>query len=44
MKTITLDGADRDKWQSAAVRAGWQEVVERSPAHAANLKALFTSQ
>ena len=42
MKTITFEGADREKWLSAASEAGWGEVLERSPEVGAELKALFT--
>jgi TRAP-type C4-dicarboxylate transport system substrate-binding protein len=42
MKTITFTGADRDKWVRAASIAGWEQVISRSSAHGANLKALFT--
>ena len=42
MKTITFSGADRDKWVRAASIAGWEQVISRSSAHGANLKALFT--
>ncbi len=41
MKTITFEGADRKKWLSAAKKAGWDEVLERSPEHGAALKKLF---
>jgi len=41
METITLEGADRDKWEAAAREAGWAEVLERSPDAGAKLKALF---
>ncbi|MDP6391398.1 MAG: TRAP transporter substrate-binding protein DctP [Arenicellales bacterium] len=42
METITMEGADRDKWVAAALDAGWDEVLERSPEHGAALKKLFT--
>ncbi len=42
MKTITLTGAERDKWVNTAVAEGWAEVLERSPEHGAKLKKLFT--
>ncbi len=41
METITLEGADRDKWLGAASDAGWKEVLDRSPEVGAKLKALF---
>ena len=42
MKTITLEGADRAKWLAAASKAGWDEVLERSPEHGPALMKLFT--
>ena len=42
MKTITFEGADRQKWEHAASDAGWAEVIERSPEHGPALKKLFT--
>ena len=42
MKTITFTGADREKWLAAARKAGWDEVLKRSPEHGAKLKKLFT--
>ena len=42
MKTITMEGADRNKWSAAASDAGWGEVLDRSPEHGAALKKLFT--
>lgn len=41
MKTITFEGAERKAWLSAAKKAGWDEVLERSPEHGAALKKLF---
>ncbi len=42
METITFEGADREKWLSAAKKTGWDEVLERSPEHGAKLMKLFT--
>jgi TRAP-type C4-dicarboxylate transport system substrate-binding protein len=42
LQAITFTGADRDKWLSAAIKSGWQEVLERSPEHGPKLKVLFT--
>ncbi len=42
MQTITLEGAERDKWLKAAVGEGWKEVLDRSPEHGAALQKLFT--
>ena len=42
MKTITLEGAEREKWVNAAVHEGWIEVLDRSPEHGAALRKLFT--
>jgi TRAP-type C4-dicarboxylate transport system substrate-binding protein len=39
---IVLTGADRDKWVSTARKAGWDEVLERSPEHGPKLMKLFT--
>lgn len=43
METITLEGADREKWLNAAREAGWAEVLERSPELGLKLKELFTN-
>lgn len=42
METITFEGQDAEDWLAAANRAGWDEVLERSPEHGAALKKLFT--
>ena len=42
MQTITFTGADAETWQSAAKKAGWDEVLERSPEHGQKLMDLFT--
>ena len=42
MKTITLEGAEREKWVKAAVTEGWKEVLDRSPKHGPMLRKLFT--
>jgi TRAP-type C4-dicarboxylate transport system substrate-binding protein len=44
MKTISLEGAEREAWLKKASDAGWKEVFERSPEHAPKLKALFSKQ
>ena len=44
MKTITFEGADREKWETAAREEGWAEVLERSPVHGPKLMKLFTKQ
>ncbi len=42
LAAITFTGADREKWLSTARKAGWDEVLERSPDHGAALMKLFT--
>ena len=42
MKVITFTGADRKKWVETAKKAGWDEVLQRSPDHGAKLMKLFT--
>ncbi|MEQ9642809.1 MAG: TRAP transporter substrate-binding protein DctP [Alphaproteobacteria bacterium] len=42
MATVTFTGADAEKWLTTASDAGWAEVTERSPEHAAKLRELFT--
>lgn len=42
LTAITLSKADSEKWVNAARKAGWDEVLERSPKHGAKLKELFT--
>ena len=42
MKTITFEGADREKWEAAARKEGWAEVLKRSPVHGPKLMKLFT--
>lgn len=42
METITFTGEDAEKWLAAAKKAGWDEVLERSPEHGQKLKPLFT--
>lgn len=42
MKVITFTGADREKWLTTAKKAGWDEVLERSPKHGPELMKLFT--
>ena len=42
LQAITFSGADREKWLSTARKAGWDEVLERSPANGAALMKLFT--
>ncbi len=41
VKTITFSGEKGKKWLDAAREAGWKEVFDRSPKHAAELKKLF---
>ncbi len=40
---IEFKGADREKWLSAAKKAAWGEVLEKSPEHGAKLQKLFTN-
>jgi len=42
MKTITFENADREKWLAAAKKAGWDEIVKRSPEHGPKLMKLFS--
>ncbi len=42
LEAITFTGATRAKWLAAADKAGWDEVLARSPKHGAALKKLFT--
>ncbi len=42
LTAITFEGADREKWLAAARKAGWDEVLERSPENGAALMKLFT--
>lgn len=42
LSAITFNAADTAKWVAAAKKAGWDEVLKRSPEHGAKLKALFT--
>jgi TRAP-type C4-dicarboxylate transport system substrate-binding protein len=44
LKAIVFKGEDRKKWLAAAKKAGWDEVIERSPKHGPALKKLFTKQ
>ncbi len=41
LKPITFTGPDAEKWSSMARKAGWDEVLKRSPEHGAKLKELF---
>ncbi len=42
LTAITFTGADAEKWLSTARKAGWDEVIERSPENGPVLKKLFT--
>ncbi len=42
LQAINFGSADSAKWVAAATKAGWDEVLERSPKHGAALKKLFT--
>ena len=41
LEAITFEGADLEKWTTAAREAAWKEVIERSPENGAALKKLF---
>ena len=42
MKTITLKGADRQKWSATSKKTGWAQVIKLSPKHGPALKKLFS--
>ena len=42
LEAITFEGAEGEKWLTAARDAAWAEVLERSPETGAELKKLFT--
>ena len=42
MPGITFTGADAEKWSAQAKKAGWDEVLERSPENGKRLMELFT--
>jgi TRAP-type transport system periplasmic protein len=42
LEEITLTGEDAATWLAAARKAGWDEVLERSPENGAKLMELFT--
>jgi len=42
LEAIVFTGADRAKWVAAAKKAGWDEVLKRSPKNGAALKKLFS--
>ncbi len=42
LSAITFTGADREKWLAAARKAGWDEVLSRSPKSGPELMKLFT--
>lgn len=44
MKAIKFSDADRRKYLSLAVDAGWEEVIKRSPKHGAKLQELLTGK
>ncbi len=42
LTAITFTGADAEKWSAQAKKAGWDEVLERSPENGKKLMELFT--
>ncbi|MCP4932784.1 MAG: hypothetical protein GY927_00960 [bacterium] len=42
LSAITFSEEDTETWLAAARKAGWDEVLERSPEHGAKLMELFT--
>lgn len=42
IETIEFTGADREKWLAEARKAGWANIINRSPEHGPKLRELFS--
>ena len=43
IETITLEGAEAEKWVSMARDTAWDEFIEQNPETGPKLKELFTN-
>jgi TRAP-type C4-dicarboxylate transport system substrate-binding protein len=43
IRVITFQGADRERWLNTAAEAGWAEIFQQAPEHAAELRRLLAA-